>query len=234
MKHPKKLVISLSILCLLLFGAVCFFIYRGNYLTAFYNTVNEVPYSYLDNAQYTQRETLFESSPVKKADIVFVGDSITARGEWQEFYPDKVVLNRGIDSDITEGVLNRLDVIIKTSPDEIYLMIGINDLRQHITHEASVSNYEKILQKLTQSLPNCTIYVQSILPVRSTTGIANTDVQALNADIKTLADSYGLTYVDLYSLLVDENNDLPEVYSVDGVHMTGDGYQIWLDALTAL
>lgn len=231
MKHTKKLIFFLIICCGLLFCMVLFLLYRGGYFTSLYNTVNAVPYSYEDNAQYIQRESMFEISPATEADIVFVGDSITARGEWQEFFPDKVVLNRGIDSDVTEGVYNRLSVIIEAKPEKLFLMIGINDLRQKIPNETTLDYYEKILDTLQSSLPECEIYVQSVLPVNSSTGIPNAEVQALNKGIKELADSFNITYIDLYSLLVDENNDLPVKYSVDGVHMTGDAYEIWIDGL---
>ena len=227
----KKTTIFLSITCFVLLCSLLFVLYRDGYFTSLYKTVNEESYSYTDNAQYTQRETLFELSDVKKADIIFVGDSITARGEWHEFFPEAIVLNRGIDSDVTEGVYNRLATIIEKSPSQIYLMIGINDLRQKIDSETTLYYYDKILSTLQTELPECEILVQSVLPVNSSTGIANTDVQKLNDSIKELADSYNMKYIDLYSLLVDEHNDLPKEYSVDGVHMTGAGYAIWIDAL---
>lgn len=231
MKHSKKIIVFLTACCLLLCLALLLLLYREGYFKSLYNTVNAVSYSYEDNAQYIQRESMFEMCPVRKAHIVFIGDSITARGEWQEFFPDKVVLNRGIDSDVTEGVLNRLPVIIRTQPEKIFIMIGINDLRQGISSSATLDYYEQILETLTTALPDCEIYVQSILPVHSSTGIANKDVQALNTSIQALAAKHGITYIDLYSLLADENNDLPVAYSIDGVHMTGDAYQIWIDAL---
>jgi lysophospholipase L1-like esterase len=231
MKHAKTWIFLLGALSVALFLTLLFIIYRDGYFDALYKTVNAVPYSYADNAQYTQRETLFEASPSTHADIIFIGDSITARGEWQEFFPDKIVLNRGIDSDVTEGVYNRLDTIIDKQPDKIFLMIGINDIRQGIDKNVTLDFYAKILDKLTDNLSDCTIYVQSILPVNSSTGIDNCNVQALNTAIKALADERSLTYIDLYSLLADTNNDLPKDYSIDGVHMTGDGYSIWIEAL---
>ncbi len=230
-KHCKIIMLLLFFSCLLLGGALLFLLYREGYFKSLYNTVNDVPYSYEDNAQYAQRESLFEICPVRKTDIVFVGDSITARGEWQEFFPEQIVLNRGIDSDVTEGVLNRLSVITKAQPEKIFLMIGINDLRQGIPFETTIDYYEQILDNLTAALPDCEIYAQSILPVHSSTGIPNTDVQALNASIQELAKKHHITYIDIYSLLADENNNLPTAYSIDGVHMTGEAYDIWIEAL---
>lgn len=221
----------LMLCCLFLGTTLLLLLYREGYFKSLYNTMNAVSYSYQDNAQYIQRESMFEMCPVRKADIVFVGDSITARGEWQEFFPEQVVLNRGIDSDVTEGVRNRLSVIIETQPEKIFLMIGINDLKQGISSETTLEYYEQILEQLSSSLPDCEIYVQSILPVSSSTGISNRDVQDLNVSIQKLAEECNITYIDLYSFLVDEHNDLPKAYSADGVHMTGDAYKIWIDVL---
>ena len=227
----NKIIILLSTLLILVILLFVGLLYRDGYFTSLYHTVKAQPYSYKNNAQYVQRETLFEASPVDSADIIFVGDSITARGEWQEFFPDQVVLNRGIDSDVTEGVYNRLDTIIDKNPKVIYLMIGINDIRQGIDPSLTRQFYEGILEKLTRELPDSEINIQSVLPVNSSTGIDNEEVQALNLSIKALADQYSLRYIDLYSLLVDEHNGLPANYSIDGVHMTGEGYQIWIQAL---
>ena len=231
MKRLKRLTAILIFLCAFFMLALLFIIYRDGYFNSLYRKVNSVPYSYSSNAQYTQRESMFEMSPVKKADIIFVGDSITARAEWQEYYPDRIVLNRGIDSDVTEGVYNRLDTIIEKKPSELYLMIGINDIRQGIDRAVTLNFYAKILDRLTAELPDCTIYVQSVLPVNSSTGIDNKDVAALNTSIQALAGERSLTYIDVYSGLIDEIGDLPSEYSIDGVHMTGAGYQIWLDTL---
>lgn len=230
-RHSKSIMLLLFFSCLFLGGMLLLLLYREGYFKSLYNTVNAVSYSYEDNAQYIQRESMFEMCPVRKADIVFVGDSITARGEWQEFFPEQIVLNRGIDSDVTEGVLNRLSAITEAQPERIFLMIGINDLRQGIPLEATLDYYGQILDNLAAALPDCEIYVQSVLPVHSSTGIANTDVQALNASIQELAIERDVTYIDIYSLLADEDNDLPKAYSVDGVHMTGEAYGIWIEEL---
>ena len=229
-KREKKIIATLSIVCILLVAALLFLLYRNNYFAVF-KQISSDSYDYRSNAQYVQRQSLFEMVPQEKADIVFVGDSITARGEWQEFFPDMRVLNRGIDSDVTEGVLNRLDVIVEACPEQIFLMIGINDIRQNISMETSLGNYEQILGQLQEQLPDSEIYVQSVLPIGDNTGMSNEDVKAFNMELEKLAVAKGLTYIDLYSLFLDETGYLPDKYSVDGVHLTGEGYAIWIEEI---
>ena len=227
----KKITFALSAICILFLCAILFLLKRDGYFTFLANTVSDTHYSYMDNAQYTQRETMFELSDLKQSDIVFVGDSITARSEWQEFFPDYTVLNRGIDSDVTEGVYHRLSSVTKTNPKKVFVMIGINDIRQHIDFDESLTYYSLLMSELKTSLPDSEIYIQSILPVHSKTGISNKEVANRNASIKELAEHYQLTYINIFDDMIDENYDLPTDYSVDGVHMTGAGYQVWLNKL---
>lgn len=237
MKSPIKHKISQYLLYgsnLLLLTLVIFLLYRHDYFSLITQMTDNSSYDYKKNAQYTQRQTLFEALPVKQADIIFAGDSITARCEWQEFFPDETVLNRGIDSDVSEGLLNRLAVIIDAHPKKLYLMIGINDIRQKIPLTTTITNYETIIQTLQEALPDSTIYVQSILPVGKNTGMDVTEILKTNEELKTLSKKYHLTYIDIHSLLEDENHFLPETYSIDGVHLTGDGYRIWINAINAL
>ena len=226
-----------SLTCLVLFCIICilfllaltlFLLKRGNYFEILRASVNQEPYHYENNASYIQRKTQFEMLPLQDVDIAFVGDSITARFEWQEYFTEPLIANRGIDSDVTEGVYNRLDNIIAESPEQLFLMIGINDIQQSILSEITLNYYALILDQLSKELPDCKIYVQSILPVNHTTGIDNATVASLNAKIRELAESRSLIYIDLYQLMISQN-DFP--YTVDGVHPTGDGYQIWMDAL---
>lgn len=213
--------------CFLLGCMTLFLLIRGNYFAMLAQTMSRGTdsYDYESNASYIQRSTQFDMLPVQDTDIVFVGDSITARFEWDEYFTDYTVANRGIDSDVTEGVLNRLDTIVSQTPEKLFLMIGINDIRQGISPETTLANYEKILDELMAALPECRIYVQSILPVNTSTGIDNTQVQCLNESLKDLAGRKGLTYLDIYSAVVDSENNF--TYTVDGVHPTGEGYAIW-------
>ena len=213
--------------CLMLGAMTLLLLIRGNYFTMLAQTMsqNKESYGYESNASYIQRSTQFDMLPVQDTDIVFVGDSITARFEWDEYFTDYTVANRGIDSDVTEGILHRLDTIVSQTPEKIFLMVGINDIRQGISPEATLTNYEKILDELMTALPDCQIYLQSVLPVHTSTGIDNRDVQSLNASLKALAESKGLSYLDIYSAVVDSENNF--TYTVDGVHPTGEGYSIW-------
>lgn len=229
-KLPKSTALTGG-LCVLLCLMLVFLLYRDGYFASLKRVTASGHYDYMSNAQYTQRETTFALSNVTKSDIVFLGDSITARINWEEFFPNYVVLNRGIDSDVVEGALHRLDSVTNTNPDKVFIMIGINDIRQGIDIDETLTYYSLMMSQLKEALPNSQIYVQSVLPVASKTGIDNHSVEQLNNALKDLSNAYELTYIDIFHDMLTDDYDLPENYSVDGVHMTGDGYAVWLKAL---
>ena len=54
-----------------------------------------------------QRRSLFEKLPVTSKDIVFLGNSITDGGEWNELLANPRVKNRGISGDRSSWMLDR-------------------------------------------------------------------------------------------------------------------------------
>ena len=121
---------------------------------------------------------------IDKADICFVGDSLTQLGLWSEFFPGRTVINRGIGSDVSEGVLNRLDSVVDHRPDIVFLMIGVNDLGKGIPEAETVGNVRKIVSSLSASLSDATMVIQSVLPAK---GIAEDAILRFNEDYKQIA-----------------------------------------------
>ena len=76
---------------------------------------------------YENRKNLFDHLTMQKGSIVFLGDSITEYGQWEELMQNPKVKNRGIAGDTTWGLLRRLSTITSTQPQAIFLMIGVND-----------------------------------------------------------------------------------------------------------
>jgi len=96
--------------------------------------------------------------------VLFLGDSLTAGGDWQAWFPDVNALNFGIGGDTSDDVIARLDTVIAADPDEIVLLIGTNDFghRQNVEH--LVRNVQSILVEARRALPGSRLLVQSIMP----------------------------------------------------------------------
>ena len=94
------------------------------------------------NREY--RIKLFEEfSP--PADIVFIGDSITQQGEWNEFFPSLKTSNRGVGGDMTSDVLKRMDSIYSVRAKTALIMLGINDIHRNVPLNTIITNYASIL-----------------------------------------------------------------------------------------
>lgn len=180
---------------------------------------------------YLHRTTLFSNIPVYNNPVVFLGDSITEMCEWQEFFPDTTIRNRGVSGDSTAGVLNRLDQIINLNPSKVFLTIGVNDLQRHYPKEEVISNIKKIVLKLI-ALTDAKIFLQSILPVREKmleTGIKNSTIKEVNKALLEICNETGIEFIDNFRLFCDNSGNLAEEFTSDGLHLNGFAYLKWVE-----
>ena len=182
---------------------------------------------------YLHSKSMFESLPNTSGEIIFLGNSITDGCNWTELFQDLRVKNRGISGDVTEGILNRLDEVTESNPSKVFIMIGINDLARGKSKKEILDNYKIIVDRIIQASPKTEIYIESILPVNEKYGrfknhYSKADsIVSLNNNLENLAKEKGQTYVDLYSSFVDNNGKLKDEFTEDGLHINGDGYQLW-------
>ena len=182
---------------------------------------------------YNHRKNLFEMLPERDSGIVFLGNSITAYGEWAELFDNPKIVNRGIPGDHCDGVRERLDDIVKLHPRKLFVMIGVNDLAYH-PPEIVLLKYERLAAELLKKMPTTTIYLQSVFPVNnmvSPTPVDNEDILVLNKGIKKIADDYSMLFLNTHPILMDANGNLDAKYTSDGVHLNGHAYLIWRDFL---
>lgn len=168
-----------------------------------------------------------------EADVIMLGDSLTAATEWSELLPGAKVINRGIDSDTTFGVEERLREVIGRHPKKIFLMIGVNDVRQRRPRDEILENYGRIVRRLNAA--GAAVYVQSVLFLgRDAEGLElNGEIAAVNEGLRELCAKTSSHYVDLTPLLCG-NGQLDPRLTTDGLHLNGQGYLAWAGALRQL
>lgn len=187
----------------------------------------------LFSTYYYQRVTHFKSLPQTKDDIIFLGNSITDGGEWQELFADLRIKNRGISGDISAGVINRIDEIVNRRPAKVLLLIGTNDLAKGIRADSLLKNISWIATYLKAKSPATKLFVQSILPVNDAFGKFGDHtskgqvIRDVNAKLQSSASVNSYNYVDLYTSFSDASGKLNEKYTNDGLHLSGDGYMHW-------
>jgi len=182
---------------------------------------------------YKHKKSMFESLPNTPGEIIFLGNSITDGCNWTELFSDLRVKNRGISGDVTEGILNRLDEVTESNPAKIFIMIGINDLARNKSKQEILDNCEIIVDQILTDSPETEIYLQSILPVSKKYGrfekhySKSDSIVSLNKGLESLAKKKGQIYVDLYLSFIDNENNLKDEFTEDGLHLNGKAYKVW-------
>ena len=172
----------------------------------------------LENQQYADYEV----------DVAFLGDSLTDGYDVQRFYPQYLVSNRGIGGDTTVDLEGRLQVsVYDLKPKVAVVLIGANNMA------TMFDNYEDILIGLQENLPETKVVLLSLTNMSQEWGKKNQLAAYNNVKIKKLAEKYGFAFVDLYSPLMNlETGEIYPEYTVDGGHLTEEGYQVLTAQIT--
>ena len=166
-------------------------------------------------------------------DIVMLGNSITEQISWNELLGRNDIANRGISGDITEGMLMRINSVLKLRPALCFLMGGINDITRRVSYDKTLSNITEIVNILTAE--GVETVVQSVLYTGD--GFSGSDynnpiITKLNADLKKLCDDKDIKFLDLNARL-SQNRKLRPEFTHDGLHLNAEGYAVWGNMLNS-
>ena len=198
---------------------------------------NEQLQDYYDKkvAQFTM-----ENANFSKGQIVFIGDSITDLYHLDDYYQDLPLrtYNRGIGGDVTGMLLKRIQVsLYDLEPTKVVLMIGINDINGGVSTDTILGNYDNILKGIKTKLPSTKVYTMSILPINNDlpdyidVDKSTERIISINEEIKTMSSNYSYQYMDLFSLVKDDNDHLKKEYSLDGIHLSEQGFVTWTNLI---
>lgn len=186
---------------------------------------------------YARRATLFDELPIGKKDIVMLGNSLTDGCEFNELMGNRHIKNRGIVGDIIQGLIDRIDPIIKGQPKKLFIMSGVNDISHGVSADSIARAMEKLIVKVKQGSPRTKIYLQSLLPfnndVREWKLLKGRDHVVVEANrlLEQVARRQDVAWINLYPLFVDDQGRLRADLTNDGLHLMGKGYLIWRDAI---
>jgi lysophospholipase L1-like esterase len=187
-----------------------------------------------------------------RIDVYFAGDSITRRwraadypqflANWNENFHGWNAANFGWGGDTIQNILWRLrnGELDGVHPRVIVLLAGTNNLGNHPASDAKVADITRgikaLLATIRQKAPEATVIVMGILPrndgLRPTAVIPSID--RINENIAKLANGKTIRYVNINGKLADRNGVLFDGMTVDRLHLSLQGYQVWADALKPL
>ena len=176
-----------------------------------------------------------------KGQIVFAGSSLMEMfpiEEWiKELNTDIIVYNRGVGGYKTEDLLPILDAcVLDLAPRRLFINIGTNDLSDAmISMEQMIDNYDRILKIIEEQLPQIEIYLMAYYPINYEAATeemkpclkirTNEKIKRANEMVQALAGKHGQKYIDVNDTLKDDQGNLKEEYTIEGMHIKPEGYR---------
>ena len=124
-----------------------------------------------------------------------------------------------------------------TGAKKIYIMLGTNDIAVYGI-DSSVENMSALLDRILAATPDAAVYVQSATPIcegAEKKQLNNDNLEIYNEKLAQLCQEKGYTFVNVASVLRDENGFLPREYCSDpdgmGIHFTDVACELWIDYL---
>lgn len=183
---------------------------------------------------------------VKKGETVMVGSSLMELFPINEIMQGKgiagCIYNRGICGYTTTELLDTMEeCIFELEPSRIFINIGTNDIGSH-EYEPSklLDNYGEILHQIKIRLAESKVIVMAYYPVNPMDdfGLSEQDrssmyktrtnetITAANIEIERLSKKYGYDFINVNKGLYDHNSNLKKEYSIEGLHMWPNGYEV--------
>lgn len=165
-----------------------------------------------------------------EVDVVFLGDSETAGGDFQKAFPDVRSINLGYIGEDVKGMLRRVDAIKAVNPKKVFLMAGINGLQQQTMDEFEYW-YAALVDAIRNAVPEAELSIESILPVTGYSDYCdNGKIREANIVLQRLAAERNIRYIDIYNAY-EQGGALPDEMSYDGLHLTEEAYALWYERI---
>ncbi len=215
-----------------------------------------------EDSSATEEPTVEEiPHPVSAAwfdDAVFVGDSITLKLQYYcedhvealadaEFFcggslgyhnslwdiddPNAVHPYYRGDIALTE------DCVQLTHSSKLFILLGMNDIGYYGVEDSGEA-CRQLVERVRAKSPDVTIYLQSVTPILKSCeygDLTNANVDRFNEWLKGFCQENGCKYLDVNSVVRDENGSLREAYCSDpetmGIHFTDEACALWVDYL---
>lgn len=187
---------------------------------------------------------------VKKGEILFTGSSLMEQFPINELLMsngmNQIIYNRGIGGFKTTDMLEYMgEMVFGTEPSRIFINIGTNDIGSpDYRLEVLMERYEEIISRIQERLPESEIMMMAYYPVNETDKVpegewgktafitrTNENIAIANRAVEKLAVKKDCRFINVNEGLTDERGKLKKEFTIEGIHMYANGYQVVLDNL---
>ena len=197
-----------------------------------------------DRNSQLAHDQLLEKAKRGGIDVYFLGDSITRRwgatdypdflANWRQNFHGWNAGDFGWGADRIQNILWRLEngELDGVNPKVIVILAGTNNVGRGPGNDATVADTAQGIRALVglcrKKAPGATIVLTAIFP-RNDSDVANPVINRINAAIAGLADGKTIRFLSINDKLADADGRLFDGMTVDRVHPSLKGYQIWAD-----
>jgi len=161
-------------------------------------------------------------------EVYMIGNSITSSGNWAELLGNRNVINKGISGITTLDAVMMADKIVPERPDKVFIMLGINDIKVEAPWDSALSNYLNFLYAIKLYSPRTEINIISVLPTNYQDfrkyEVSLAEIKLLNEALEELCVKHQWNYVNCYDDFLNDNDELIQELSTDGLHLNQKGY----------
>ena len=174
-----------------------------------------------------------------KAELVFLGDSITAgwggqKAIWEKAFGPYKPANFGIGGDRTQHVLWRIEngELETIKAKAVVIMIGTNNSGSD-SAEGIAKGVTKIVEAVRAKQPQAKILLLAVFPrgEKASPNAGRDKLKMVNATIAKLDDGKSVHYLDIGEKFLQADGSLTKEVMPDFLHLSSKGYQIWADSI---
>ena len=171
-----------------------------------------------------------------KIDLVFVGDSITARwkgDDWNKHWGGYNAVNMGIGGDQTQHVLFRLQGgdLEGYKAKLFVVLIGTNNMWAKDAEPANAAaGVKAILDMIQAKQPQAKILLLSLLPNGEKPNPGREKRMEVNKLISKFAGG-PVEYMDISAKFLEADGTISKEVMGDSLHLAPKGFDIWADAI---
>ena len=203
----------------------------------------DMPVPRTDPNSQTAHTQLLEKAKKGGIDVYFEGDSITRRwgcsdSAWKEMLANWTANfygwnagNFGWGGDSTQNILWRLrnGELDGVNPKVIVVQAGTNNVGSSSASDIA-KGVKAIVDECRKRAPNATVLLTAVFP-RNDNSHAWPTIQEVNRRIAKLADGRRIRFLDVNDKLAEPDGKLLPGMTVDNLHPSARGYQVWADGL---
>ena len=199
-----------------------------------------------DRNSHLAHQQLLAKAKSGGIDVYFLGDSITRRwgaldypdflAHWKKTFHGWNAGDFAWGADRTENILWRLEngELDGVDPKVIVILAGANNVGREPGDDSKVADITRgisaIVAACRKKAPTATIVLTAIFP-RSDNPAVMPTIDHINANLSKTADGRSIRFLDVNPKLADAKGTFFEGMTVDGLHPSLKGYEVWAAGL---